>query len=215
MYFEEIDKHKPPSKLSHAVLSASVLEAHRQIGKVEQENVGVEAAHKSEAAAESGVRAVRSIHRSHALKAHRTAAVLEKERIGPISAPCIKRCGTIHNFPQSAIPLAAEAGHQTAVCRREKGRADSRNHKKATERTAKAAMKTAEAAQKTAVFAARHWKPILIVLGIAVAVMLIMSAASSFMMLFQAGIHIGCDIHLSIHGRGHAGCGSVICRVRG
>lgn len=42
LYFEEIDKPKPPSKLSHTVLSAPALEAHRRIGKVEHENVGVE-----------------------------------------------------------------------------------------------------------------------------------------------------------------------------
>ena len=190
LYFEEIDKPKPPSKFSHAVLSAPALEAHRQIGKVEHENVGVEAAHKSEVAAESGVRAVRSIHRSHALKAHRTAATLEKKADrANISALYQK---TLRENPQlSSNPLSR--WQQKQVIKRQYAAAKRAGQtagtaKKTAERTAKAAKKTAEAVQKTAAFAARHWKPILIVLGVAVAVMLIMSAASSFMMLFQAGV---------------------------
>jgi hypothetical protein len=114
LYFEEIDKPKPPSKLTPAVLSAPALEAHRQIGKVEHENVGVEAAHKSEVAAESGVRAVRSIHRSHALKAHRTAATLEKKADrANISALIKKRCGTVRSFP----PIRCPAGSRAAIIR--------------------------------------------------------------------------------------------------
>lgn len=44
--FEE--KAKPPSRLMHEVLPSPTGEAHRQISKVEDENVGVEAAHSLE-----------------------------------------------------------------------------------------------------------------------------------------------------------------------
>lgn len=192
LYFEEIDKPKPPSKLSHAVLSAPTLEAHRQIGKAEHENVGVEAAHKSEVAVESGVRAVRSIHRSHALKAHRTAATLEKKADrANISALYQK---TLRENPQLSSNTLSRWQQKQAIKRQyaaaKRAGQTAGTAKKTAERTAKAAKKTAEAAQKTAAFAARHWKPILIVLGIAVAVMLIMNAIGSCSVMLQGGMNM-------------------------
>ncbi len=56
--FEEVDKKKPPSKLSHAVRDApgnAVLsKVHKEIRESEEDNVGVESAHKMEEAAETG-----------------------------------------------------------------------------------------------------------------------------------------------------------------
>ena len=67
--FEEIDRKKPPSKLTHAVrdvpVSAALSQFHREIRQSEDDNVGVEAAHKSEETAELSVRAGRSAYRSH------------------------------------------------------------------------------------------------------------------------------------------------------
>ena len=81
LYFEEVDKKKPPSKLSHAAAAApvnSVLEtAHREIRQSEEDNVGVESAHKIEEFAEGGVRIADSAHRSHRLKPYRDAARAE------------------------------------------------------------------------------------------------------------------------------------------
>lgn len=81
LYFEEVDKKKLPSKLSHAVAAApvnSVLEtAHREIRQSEEDNVGVESAHKIEEFAEGGVRIADSAHRSHKLKPYRDAARAE------------------------------------------------------------------------------------------------------------------------------------------
>ena len=69
--FEEIDKKKPPSKLGHAVRDAPgntvLAAAHREIGRTEDDNVGVESAHKLEETAETGGRMVQSAHRSHKL----------------------------------------------------------------------------------------------------------------------------------------------------
>ena len=60
LYFEEVDKKRPPSKLTHAAAStpgnAILSSAHREIRESEDENVGVESAHKLEQAAESGMR---------------------------------------------------------------------------------------------------------------------------------------------------------------
>ena len=49
LYFEEVDKKKPPSKLSHAVMAAPINSAstavHREIRQSEEDNVGVESTH--------------------------------------------------------------------------------------------------------------------------------------------------------------------------
>ena len=62
--FEEVDKKKPPSKLSHAVRDApgnAVLsKVHKEIRESEEDNVGVESAHKMEEAAETGGRMMRT-----------------------------------------------------------------------------------------------------------------------------------------------------------
>jgi len=56
--FEEVDKKKPPSKLTHAVQDAPanfvLSQVHREVRQSEDDNVGVEAAHKVEQAVESG-----------------------------------------------------------------------------------------------------------------------------------------------------------------
>ena len=60
--FEEVDKKKPPSKLTHAVQDAPanliLSQVHREVRQSEDDNVGVEAAHKVEQAVESGGRLV-------------------------------------------------------------------------------------------------------------------------------------------------------------
>ena len=77
------DKKKPPSKLSHAVRDtpgdAVLGKLHKEIRETEQDNVGVESAHKSEETAETGVRLVREGYRSHKLKPYRKAAQAEQK----------------------------------------------------------------------------------------------------------------------------------------
>ena len=71
------EKPRPKSKLQHAVRDTPVAAvrsaAHREIRKSEDDNVGVESAHKLEEAAEQTVRAVETAHRSHQLKPYRNA----------------------------------------------------------------------------------------------------------------------------------------------
>ena len=79
--FEEVDKKKPPSKLTHAAQDAPanlvLSQFHREVQQSEDDNVGVESAHKLEGAAESGGRLIQSAHRSHQLKPYRAAARAE------------------------------------------------------------------------------------------------------------------------------------------
>ncbi len=86
--FEEVDKKKPPSKLTHAVQDAPanfvLSQVHREVRQSEDDNVGVEAAHKVEQAVESGGRLVQSAHRAHQLKPYRAAIRAEKKLEQPI-----------------------------------------------------------------------------------------------------------------------------------
>jgi hypothetical protein len=83
LYFEEVDKKKPTSKLSHAVRDAPGCavrsQLHREIRESEQDNVGVESMHRLEETAETGYRVGRSAYRSHRLKPYRNAARAESK----------------------------------------------------------------------------------------------------------------------------------------
>ena len=74
------DKKKPPSKLSQGVKEAPVHlvagKFHKEIRETEQDNVGVESAHKSEEAVETGAYLG---YRSHKLKPYRKAAQAERQ----------------------------------------------------------------------------------------------------------------------------------------
>ena len=104
------DKKKPPSKLSQGVKEAPVHlvagKFHKEIRETEQDNVGVESAHKSEEAVETSAYLVREGYRSHKLKPYR------KYRPGCVqnrkSRKDGKRKGTagrgIRHAPQEGLP---------------------------------------------------------------------------------------------------------------
>ena len=79
------DKKKPLSKVSQGVKEAPVHlvagKLHKEIRETEQDNVGVESAHKSEEAVETGAYLVREGYRSHKLKPYRKAAQAELARV--------------------------------------------------------------------------------------------------------------------------------------
>ncbi len=80
--FEDVDKPAPVSKLSHTVkstpLNAVSAQAHRKIQEAEQENAGVESAHRLEEASEGGARLAARAARARKLKPYREA---EKARM--------------------------------------------------------------------------------------------------------------------------------------
>lgn len=192
LHFEEINKPRPSSKLTHIVADAHVLGAHRQISKVEDENVGVEAVYKSEQVVETGVRAVNSIHRNRKLKPYRIAAALEKKadqaNINALYQKAIRQNPELQSNPLSHWQQKQAIKRQYAAAK--KARQTAGTTKKMAERAAKTAKKTAEAAEKTAAFVVRNWKPILIILGIALVIMLIMNAIGSCSTLLQGGMNI-------------------------
>ena len=144
--FEEVDKKKPPSKLTHAVQDAPanfvLSQVHREVRQSEDDNVGVEAAHKVEQTVESGERLVQSAHRAHQLKPYRAAIRAEKK---------LERANI------DALQKKAEIDHPTSnpVSKWQQKQAIKKQyaaakHNQAAQTTAKAAENTARAAKKAA-----------------------------------------------------------------
>ena len=77
LYFEEVDKKRPPSKLSHAVRDAPGVAVsstvHRKLREADDGNSGTEAADTALGTAEGGSRIVQTAHRSHQEKPYKKA----------------------------------------------------------------------------------------------------------------------------------------------
>ena len=104
------DKKKPPSKLSQRVKEAPVHlvagKLHKEIRETEQDNVGVESAHKSEEAVETGAYLVREGYRSHKLKPYRKAAQAERQ----LEKACTRNlCRKIPSFPAILFPVGSKS----------------------------------------------------------------------------------------------------------
>ncbi len=193
LYFEEVDKKKPPSKLTHAATTAPInsalATAHREIRQSEEDNVGVESAHRLEEVAEGGVRMVDSAHRSHKLKPYRNAthaeAAADKANLKALNKQAQRNNPQFSSNPYSrwqqkrAIKkeyMAAKAGKS------------GKNTAKATQKTAKSAKKAAENTKKTGEFLAKHWKGALIALAILLIVAFLLSVVSSCSVMVQSGV---------------------------
>lgn len=193
LHFEEVDKKKPPSKLTHAATAAPInsalATAHREIRQSEEDNVGVESAHRIEEIAEDGVRMVDSAHRSHKLKPYRNAAHAEaaadKANLKALNKQAQRNNPQFSSNPYSrwqqkrAIKkeyMAAKAGKTVA------------STAKATQKTAKSAKKAAENTKKSASFLAKHWKGALIAVALLLIVAFLLSVVSSCSVMVQSGV---------------------------
>jgi len=190
LYFEEVDKKKPPSKLSHTVTHAPINTAmgtaHRKIRENEQDNVGVESAHKAEEFAEGGVRMVNSAHRSHKLKPYRNAARAEVKADKANLKALNKQAR--HNNPQfSSNPYSRWQQKRAIKKEYMAAKKSGKSTVKAGQTTAKAAKKAAENTKKSAEFVAKHWKGALIALGLLLIVAFLLSVVSSCSVLVQSG----------------------------
>ena len=180
--FEEVDKKKPPSKLTHAVQDAPanfvLSQVHREVAQSEDDNVGVEAAHKVEQTVESGGRLVQSAHRAHQLKPYRSAIRAEKkleranldalqkkaEIDSPTSNPVSK-----WQQKQAIKKQYAAAKHNQAA----------QTTAKAAENTAKAAKKAAEKAEKAGKYVWEHRRGFAIAAAILLMLAFLLNGLSS------------------------------------
>ena len=186
------DKKKPPSKLSHAVWDApgdAVLgKLHKEIRKTEQDNVGVESAHKSEETAETGVRLVREGYRSHKLKPYRKAAQaeqkLEKANVNALYQKSLRENPQLASNPISRWQQKQAIKKEYAAAKRAGQTAG--GTAKTVSKTSKAAKTVKEKAQQAGAFIMRHKKGFLLVGAIFLLICLLLNTMSSCSMMAQS-----------------------------
>lgn len=190
--FEEVDKKRSPSKLSHAVRDAPCAAArsavHKEVQAYEQDNVGLESAHGVELAAERSARFVRSAHRTHQQKPYRNAERAET-RADRANIRALDKTAQYHDPEFSSNPYSR--WQQKQAIRKEyaaaKAGKSAGNTVKTSEATARAAKKASENTKKVGDYFVRHKKAFLIVGGIAALLVLILCIVSSGSMLIQGG----------------------------
>ena len=182
------DKKKPPSKLSHAVrdtpANAALGKLHKEIRETEQDNVGVESAHKSEEAAETGVRLVREGYRSHKLKPYRKAAQaeqkLEKANVNALYQKSLRENPQLASNPISRWQQKQAIKKEYAAAKRAGNTANT------AKKTGKAAKTVKEKVQQAGAFIMRHKKGFLLVGAIFLLICLLLNTMSSCSMMAQS-----------------------------
>ena len=188
LYFEEVDKVKPPSKLSHAVrdvpgntVAASI---HREVRQSEDDNVGLESAHRLEETAEVGGRLAQHSYRAQKLKPYREAAKAER-RLEKANVNALYQKHIQDNPQLSSNPLSRWQQKRTI---RKQYAASVRSGQSAAatvENTAKAAKKAAEKSKDSMNFIWKHKKGIGIIAGLLLCVCLLLNCMSSCSILAE------------------------------
>ena len=182
------DKKKTPSKLSHAVRDApgdaALGKLHKEIRETEQDNVGVESAHKSEETAETGVRLVREGYRSHKLKPYRKAAQaeqkLEKANVNALFQKSLRENPQLTSNPFSRWQQKQTIKKEYAAAKRAENTANT------AKKTGKAAKTVKEKVQQAGAFIMRHKKGFLLVGAIFLLICLLLNTMSSCSMMAQS-----------------------------
>ena len=181
------DKKKPPSKLSHAVRDApgdaALGKLHKEIRKTEQDNVGVESAHKSEEAVETGARLFREGYRSHKLKPYRKAAQAE-QKLEKANVNALYQKSLRENPQLTSNPFSRWQQKQTI--KKEYAAKRAGNTANTAKKTGKAAKTVKEKAQQAGAFIMRHKKGFLLVGAIFLLICLLLNTMSSCSMMAQS-----------------------------
>ena len=180
--FEEVDKKKPPSKLTHAVQDAPanfvLSQVHREVRQSEDDNVGVEAAHKVEQAVESGGQLVQSAHRAHQLKPYR-AAIRAEKKLERANLDALQKKSEIDSptsNPVSKWQQKQAIKKQYAAAKHNQA---AQTTAKAAENTAKAAKKAAEKAEKAGKYVWEHRRGFAIAAAILLMLAFLLNGLSS------------------------------------
>ena len=186
------DKPRPPSKLSHTVRDAPgnavAGKLHQEIRKTEDGNVGVESAHKSEEAVETGVHLAREGYRSHKLKPYRKAAQAER-KLEKANIEALFQKSVYENPAAASNPLSRwqqkQAIKKEYAAAKRAGQAVG-NTAKTAEATGMAAKAVKEKAQQAGAFVMRHKKGFLIAGAIFLLVCMLLNTMSSCSMMAQS-----------------------------
>ena len=186
------DKKKPPSKVSQGVREAPahlvVGKLHKEIRETEQDNVGVESAHKSEEAVETGAYLVREGYRSHKLKPYRKAAQaerqLEKANVNVLYQKSLQENPQFASNPLSRWQQKQAIKRQYAAAKHAGQTAG--NTAQAASKTGKAARTVKEKAQQAGAFVVRHKKGFLMAGVLFLITCMLMNTMSSCSMMAQS-----------------------------
>lgn len=191
LHFEEVEK-KPPSKLSHAVKRAPkkviVSTTHQQIQREEENNVGVESAHKLEEMGESTARVVRSANRSLKLRPYKKARVaerkLEKANIKALYKRHLRENPNLASNPMSRFQQKRAIKKQYAKARVEHMRKDGNRATKSAKAMVK---KSKEVLEHTVKSLFIHKKIVLIIGVLVLVVVVLMNCLSSCAVMLNGG----------------------------
>ena len=186
------DKPRLPSKLSHTVRDAPgnavAGKLHQEIRETEDDNVGVESAHKSEEAVETGVHLVQEGYRSHKLKPYRKAAQaerkLEKANVNALYQKSLQENPQLASNPLSRWQQKQQIKKQYAAAKR--AAQSGGTAAGAAQKTGKAAKTVKEKAQQAGAYVMRHKKGFGIALGLFLIVCLLLNTMSSCSMMAQS-----------------------------
>ena len=180
--FEEVDKKKPPSKLTHAVQDAPanfvLSQVHREVRQSEDDNVGVEAAHKVEQAVESGGRLVQSAHRAHQLKPYR-AAIRAEKKLERANLDALQKKAEIDSPTSNPVSKWQQKQAIKKQYAATKHNQAAQTTAKAAENTAKAAKKAAEKAEKAGKYVWEHRRGFAIAAAILLMLAFLLNGLSS------------------------------------
>ena len=180
--FEEVDKKKPPSKLTHAVRDAPanlvLSQVHREVAQSEDDNVGVEAAHKVEQAVESGGRLVQSAHRAHQLKPYR-AAIRAERKLEQANIDALQKKAEIDSPTSNPVSKWQQKQAIKKQYAAAKHNQTAQTTAKAAENTAKAAKKAAEKAEKAGKYVWEHRRGFAIAAAILLMLAFLLNGLSS------------------------------------
>ena len=180
--FEEVDKKKPPSKLTHAVRDAPanfvLSQVHREVRQSEDDNVGVEAAHKVEQAVESGGRLVQSAHRAHQLKPYR-AAIRAERKLERANIDALQKKAEIDSPTSNPVSKWQQKQALKKQYAAAKHNQAAQTTAKAAENTAKAAKKAAEKAEKAGKYVWEHRRGFAIAAAILLMLAFLLNGLSS------------------------------------
>ena len=186
------DKPRPPSKLSHSLRDAPgnavAGKIHQEIQESEDDNVGVESAHKSEEAVETGAHLVQEGYRSHKLKPYRKAAQaerkLEKANINVLYQKSLQDNPQAASNPLSRWQQKQQIKKQYAAAKR--AAQSGGTAAGAAQKSGKAAKTVKEKAQQAGAYVMQHKKGFIMVLAIFLLICLLLNTMSSCSMMAQS-----------------------------
>ncbi len=189
LFFEEVEKKRPPSKLSHAITNAptDILNSsiHQKIRENNDDNSGVEAVNNVSEGAQGTYRVSQSIHHSQEekpyLKAEKAQANADKANLKALNKEYEINSGKTTN-PYSKWQQKRAIKKEYAAAKAGNG---AKNTVKASETAAKAAKRTAKESKKVGSFIMRHKGAFLIIGGIIALLLIVSSGFSSCSMMFQ------------------------------